>query len=348
MTNPDTWLIHALATKVRDFVTQHVPPGRVALIDYPQHENVGDSAIWAGETKLLDHPHWPIAYVAERRFHNDAEMTSRLGNGTILLHGGGNLGDLWPRHQQFREEIVARHHSHRIVQLPQTVLFRDDRAKSLSGDLLSRHGDLVVAARDQQSYDMLRSMNLRAELVPDSAFCLGPMPRPRRVGERSRVLWLSRTDHESLVRAQSHENIVVTDWLRRPKPPLSDPGARALFHSTSFIHRCRNHGRGKVAVSAPLSICYNAAAHRRVLRGVRLLSSADVVVTDRLHGHILCLLLGIPHVLLPDRYGKLSSFWRTWTNSSQLGTWCDSPDDALAASLDLAGSGRIQLESSKS
>ncbi|PVD31827.1 hypothetical protein C0Q70_07245 [Pomacea canaliculata] len=39
-----------------------------------------------------------------------------------------------------------------------------------------------------------------------------------------------------------------------------------------------------------------------------------VVITDRLHGHILSVLLGIPHVLIDNPpYFKLSSFRRSWT-----------------------------------
>jgi pyruvyl transferase EpsO len=37
------------------------------------------------------------------------------------------------------------------------------------------------------------------------------------------------------------------------------------------------------------------------------------VVTDRLHAHILCLLLGIPHAVLDNSYGKLTRFLDAWT-----------------------------------
>jgi pyruvyl transferase EpsO len=36
------------------------------------------------------------------------------------------------------------------------------------------------------------------------------------------------------------------------------------------------------------------------------------VVTDRLHAHLLCLLLGLPHVVLNDRHGKVRGYWETW------------------------------------
>ncbi len=42
-------------------------------------------------------------------------------------------------------------------------------------------------------------------------------------------------------------------------------------------------------------------------------SRGRVVVTDRLHGHIFCILMGIPHVILDNSYGKLMSFHQTYT-----------------------------------
>jgi pyruvyl transferase EpsO len=42
------------------------------------------------------------------------------------------------------------------------------------------------------------------------------------------------------------------------------------------------------------------------------------VVTDRLHAHLLALLLGIPHVVLDNSYGKLHHFIAAWTHESPL------------------------------
>ena len=45
-----------------------------------------------------------------------------------------------------------------------------------------------------------------------------------------------------------------------------------------------------------------------------LLSRGRIVVTDRLHAHVMCVLLGIPHVLLDNSYGKVSSVYRSYTH----------------------------------
>ena len=67
-----------------------------------------------------------------------------------------------------------------------------------------------------------------------------------------------------------------------------------------------------------MSMMYPALARRRLRRGVRVLSTGRVVVTDRLHGHILALLLGIPHVVTDTAQGKISAFVEAWTADSNL------------------------------
>ncbi|NES73991.1 MAG: polysaccharide polymerase, partial [Okeania sp. SIO2D1] len=39
-----------------------------------------------------------------------------------------------------------------------------------------------------------------------------------------------------------------------------------------------------------------------------------LVITNRLHGHILCILLNKPHIFLPNAYHKNELFYQTWTS----------------------------------
>jgi pyruvyl transferase EpsO len=54
------------------------------------------------------------------------------------------------------------------------------------------------------------------------------------------------------------------------------------------------------------------------------------VVSDRLHAHVLSVLLGLPHVLLDNNYGKVRAVYDTWTSACELAHWVDSPEEALA------------------
>ncbi|MFT4085249.1 MAG: polysaccharide pyruvyl transferase family protein, partial [Nocardioides sp.] len=45
-----------------------------------------------------------------------------------------------------------------------------------------------------------------------------------------------------------------------------------------------------------------------------LFAGARLVVTDRLHAHVLAGLMGIPHVVLDNSYGKIGAVYRATTS----------------------------------
>ena len=51
----------------------------------------------------------------------------------------------------------------------------------------------------------------------------------------------------------------------------------------------------------------------KAMHGFEILASAEFVITDRLHGHIMCTIMGIPHVLLDSKLKKNIFFHDTWT-----------------------------------
>nr|KAG5697703.1 hypothetical protein BaRGS_000588 [Batillaria attramentaria] len=71
------------------------------------------------------------------------------------------------------------------------------------------------------------------------------------------------------------------------------------------------------------------------MNGLLFLQRGRVVVTDRLHGHILCVLLDIPHVLLDNADNKLSSYYNTWTRGLANTRLTDNPQDAARLAMEL-------------
>jgi pyruvyl transferase EpsO len=62
-----------------------------------------------------------------------------------------------------------------------------------------------------------------------------------------------------------------------------------------------------------------------VVTALNQLQNHRLVITSRLHGHIFCILLGIPHVFLPNSYHKNKTFFDTWTREIP---YCRFVDDA--------------------
>jgi pyruvyl transferase EpsO len=249
-------------------------------------------------------------------------LAARLGDGVILLHGGGNLGDFWLEHQQFREQVIQDFPDNRIIQLPQTIYFMDEWGVGEARRVFDGHRNLTLLCRDLPSLDFARKEFAAPSLLcPDMAFALGPLKRPR--PPKDVIVWLSRTDAESAgpAPAAAATGVERTDWLEEPPSPLRERNA-------ALGAALEGEPPGRQALLDALIETYDPLARERLSRGCQLLARGKVVITDRLHGHVLCLLLGIPHVLLDNNYGKVKSFLHTWTRGCGLAHWADSPAEA--------------------
>src|SRR5690606_6141637 len=91
-------------------------------LDLPYHDNIGDTLIWEGTRHFIQHLPFRCRYSSAIETFKASQIKP---NDIILLHGGGNFGDLWYKHQQFRLDILAQYKDHRIILLPQTVYYQD-------------------------------------------------------------------------------------------------------------------------------------------------------------------------------------------------------------------------------
>jgi pyruvyl transferase EpsO len=327
----DAALLESLARRLRQTLDPLIPVDRpVALLDFPLTPNVGDNMIWLGAEAALAARGIRPRYVCGIRTYARAELARQLGDGTILLSGGGNLGDLYPPHQEFRERVIRDFPGNPIVQLPQTVHFDSADARARARAAFHGHPRLTLLVRDAPSLEVARELAANAALCPDMAFALGALAPPPDPAHP--VVWLAREDKEAAVlpHAGVPPGVVRADWLTDP------PGSLAAAHQKLGAVAARHRWLRGLA-RAPWTRGFTSAARDRLARGIRTLGAGRVVVSDRLHGHILCLLLGIPHVALDNRHGKLGGFRDAWTREATLAEWAGSEGEALERALAMAG-----------
>lgn len=314
--------VHTIDALLSPLVPRDAP---VALVDFPHAANVGDSMIWLGTLAWLarsgrDAP----CYACSDLTYDPRALARRLGAGTILISGGGNFGDLYANHQRLRERVIADFPHLRIVQLPQTIQFGSVEALTRARMVLDRHPRLTLLVRDQPSLELARAQfRAPSQLCPDMSLCLGPMRRPS-VATRP-IVWLSRSDKEARAGAPiaTPSDVTRIDWLTDDRRPLMRFNRR--------VTRWMRHRPALRPWFSPwLAITFDRVARARLERGMRILSQGEVVVTDRLHGHLLSLLLGIPHYVADNSYGKVRAFHQAWTRESQLTRFCETPAEALA------------------
>lgn len=298
----------------------------IALLDFPNHSNVGDSAIWLGEYLFLQQSGFRNnVYMCDIDTYSKEDLAETIGSGTILLHGGGNLGDLWPRYQVFREQVIRDFPNNRIIQLPQSIFFLNKENMRRASSIFQQHSNLTILVRDKVSLEIaITELKVRAYLCPDMAFNIGQINM--QLDATIPCIWLFRDDKEagSGLSKISKSGVWQYDWHidEHTKLMKSDAALRYLYSVEVAEQK-------KTAIRRKISSMYPHVAKERVMRACRVLARTHNVVTERLHGHIICMLMGIPHYILDTRYGKIGNYIDTWNYNSPLVHLCDSEAEAL-------------------
>ncbi len=295
-------LVGELSSRFARTLDDALPPGPLALVDFPDHSNVGDSAIWLGEIEYLARRNRLPAYYSAIDDFDDGACRAAISDGPILIHGGGNMGTLWPRHEAFRLHLLHTHRGRPIVQMPQSILYADPAATEAMARAIGSHGQFTLLVRDLRSLAFAQEhFDCAVHLCPDAALMLG---RQQRAPARVPVFALLRSDHERAAGGPDvlPPGVVADDWLDE------DAGQKRRLRLSL--------GLGRLMTRDPMvrrATRQRRLAEWRLQRGLAMLSTGELVVTDRLHAHILSLLLDIPHVLLDNSYGKVAGFADQWT-----------------------------------
>lgn len=317
------------------------PCKHAVLLGLPSHGNAGDILIWEGTRTALKALGVDLLYEAPAGLGNwdRIEMLAKRG-ATVLILGGGSLGDIWPHEEVFRRRIIQSLPYARIIQLPQTARYTEERWAQQSRRVFDKHPDLTFMLRDGRSLEHFQKLFPRQRSIfsPDAALALGGRPRVRPA--EVDVLVMARGDSERGLLdprkvAEPFEHR-VEDWTTLENLPLQWRVSRRLDRRWGdSLARRRAY---------PNWLQQSSLGHfrRSTLRAIsRQLSAARLVVTDRLHVHIACALLDIPHVVVDNSYGKIRAIFDSYTFRLRGAYLVDAVDEGqtLVAGLLAAGVG---------
>ena len=293
-----------------------------SLVDFPSYANVGDSAIWLGAVKLLKNISGrdPL-YVCSKTSYDKSALAATGSTGPIFILGGGNFGDLYQPHQDLRFALMRDFPDRKIVQLPQSIHFDSPDALAATAKAIEAHGNFHLFVRDQSSADIAKqAFSCPVELAPDCAFCIGPVKQS--ANKTGGHVFLRRIDKEIAGTEYSPLEVLEMtqfDWATEPPIPGSvTKTARLLTIAGGMFSRAS-------ATRARL----NAQAQWRMNRGIDMLSQGEAVVTDRLHGMIISVLLGQPVVAFDNSYKKVSGYQKLWMADFEGAAVVETADEAL-------------------
>lgn len=279
------------------------------LLEVPHYSNIGDALIWQGELDFLRKLPFRCKGIASA----DTRSRPPVAPGDLVLfQGGGNFGDLYPFCHNYRKRIMSLCPSGRYVVLPQTVWYEDMRACEEDARFFGGY-DCTICARDRRSYEFLcrHFRGNRIELVPDMAFCMDMRRWRMRVPADRSPLLLLRKDGElrltgALEALANHCDVDILDW------PTHD--ARTWVEGTRDLLR-RHRALSGVVYERFMDVIYRPYLIRC---GVEIVAQRPEVVTTRLHGGILAMLLGCRRIAFADNsYGKNRGFYETWLQNCE-------------------------------
>jgi pyruvyl transferase EpsO len=315
-----TALLAGLKDQVHACLKDLIPAGQpLAILDFPDYRNVGDSAIWLGTVAYLrDHHGREPAYVSRIHDFSARDLERVMPEGPIFLQGGGNFGDLWVSHQDFREQVLEQCPDRQVIQFPQSIHYKAPARAELTARIIGRHKQFILMVRDEESQHFAEQhFDCEVRLCPDMACYIGAVePGPPRFP----VLAMLRNDQEKMAGRADRSawpDVPVEDWISEPKMPVRV--ARLRGAASALFDAARRRLR-----------MLDAVAQQRFRRGTRQLNRGRAIVTDRLHVHIVSLLLGRPHAVLDNSYGKLRNFMSAFTGGSDLTYLATSLDDGIA------------------
>lgn len=274
------------------------------LWDLPYYTNIGDTLIWAGTESFLNN--FP-AQCLSRCSYQTFRYKKLPKDTIILLQGGGNFGDLWRMHQDFRLKIIELYPNNKIIILPQSIYYQNDEVLVKDAELMGKHSDLTICVRDKKSFEILTSYFHKNKplLVPDMAFYIDQTILVQNSLETvDKILYLKRMDIEL---SNSNNNVYITEDKSKVEvrdwPTVEfNPFQFRIFDIIVRLHlkKLANY------------LFINHLKTFLLKQGIMFLSQYKKVYTTRLHVAILSILLNKTCVFFDNSYGKNKALYETW------------------------------------
>ena len=263
------------------------------IIITPEHENIGDHAIFLAEKELFkdfyifEITEFKLAKIFKRYKYYKKSIDILFGKHLVLCHGGGSIGTLWENADGLLMDFISARHKNKIIILPQTI-FVDN---NISGEIwlekarkvYNAHPNLTVCAREKISYELTKELlyNInKVYLIPDMVLSLN---KCKKEVMRNGVALCLRNDCEKTINEEKYDEIVNFAQSKFIKILFADMSAGSsvtAFERETVVNEQFDKFRG-----------------------------AELVITDRLHGMIFAAITGTPCAVLNSKSHKVKGVY---------------------------------------
>lgn len=281
---------------------------RIILFQTPNHTNIGDHAIAEAEVDFIN-KHFADYTLIEvnQAFHYPilrAIKGNISDNDIIMLHGGGNLGDLYIDEENIRRSTVSSFPNNKIIVFPQTIYYssgievNEELNKTIS--VFSAHNNLTLIARETVSFDLMKSYFSKNKVLfmPDIVLSMNKTdPKYNRDG----ILMVLREDEERILDEVKHKELDV----------IARKFSNQIVYSDMHYHKQVRTVRERDKL---LKFKFDQ------------FKNAKVVITDRLHGMVFAAITKTPCIAFSNYNQKVSGTYK-WIEHLKYIKYVDKNDD---------------------
>lgn len=259
------------------------------------YQNLGDMALTYAQKRFIEEvlPGYEVLLFPSTHTYSRMKALKRVvgPDDIITTIGGGNMDDLYPSLENARRFVIRSFPNNPIVSFPQTMAFTETRAgqRALrrSARTYRRHPRLAIFAREPQSFEAMNAdlPGVQKGHVPDTVLSVPTIVTAKK---RSGVMVSLRSDKEGVLSIEDRSRVLLI---------LNSHDSNLLMRDT---------------VDVALEDSQPETFESTLREFWETVSSRRLVVTDRLHAMIFCVITRTPAVVLTNSNHKIRETHEAW------------------------------------
>ena len=277
----------------------------IIFIATPIYGNWGDYAIVLSQIKLVSDNGFGecIVEVSSKQYATFKKIIKMFvkPNDVIIIDGGGNMGTLWINEEYKMREIVKTYSNNPIIIFPQTAYFDNseegNRELSESINVYNSHDNLTIFCRDTNTYKLIstKMSMVKSFYVPDIVLYNNYSGNTL---NRDGILVCLRDDLERINDINIYE-CIENEFVNK----------KISNSSTMFSGEINRYNREELVMSKLTEF-----------------SSAELVITDRLHGMLFSAITGTPCIAVDNKSHKVKQGYE-WIQDLPYIIFCENESD---------------------
>lgn len=255
------------------------------------YENLGDIAITYAQLNFLKsnlpNDYEVIEIDVDEFYSCYVDLKKKVSKDSIItIIGGGNTGDLYEFIEAKRRFIFRKFRNNKIISFPQTITYSKNYDRNVYKKLFisacKKCKDLTLVAREKESEKLYNSLGTGAKilLTPDIVFSLNREKETK----RESVSIIFRNDKEKKMDSNFEQQVI--DYIKQKDINIS-------YNDTCDIK-------------------INKDKYIILEEFIDNILKKKLVITDRLHGMILCYITNTPCLVFENNNYKIKSTYETW------------------------------------